>query len=305
MRPELLQLDVLRTFVVSSQVGSFKQAARVVGRTQAAISMQMQKLQHTVGAPLFERHGRSLTLTPAGELLLSYSRRLLALNDEAIEATAGLHVQGRVRLGLLQDFAETILPPVLAPFSKAHPRVDTEVLVDRSSVLLDKLARQELDLVLMFGKPGPLEGIQSVRLAKAPMVWVTPPGFQATPPVKLVTLPPPCIFREAALKNLGPRCAWRQSFTTPSLSGLWAAVAAGLGISVRTTLGLPAALSAVRGFGERRPLPAVDVSLVSRAHENELVARLRRTIAEAVTAGFQTAEGSGAKTEARKSFSAS
>ena len=83
----------------------------------------MRRLEDLAGVKLFEKAGRNIQLTEGGLVLLEYARRLLALNDEAVQAVAGLKVRGKIRLGLLQDFAEAILPSALASFSRAHPAV--------------------------------------------------------------------------------------------------------------------------------------------------------------------------------------
>src|SRR3977135_599057 len=117
----LFDLDLLRTLTLAHDLGSFRDAARSVGRTQSAISLQMRRLEDLAGVELFEKAGRNVQLPGGGLLLLEYARRLLALSDEAVQAVAGLKVRGKIRLGMLQDFAETILPSALASFSPAHP----------------------------------------------------------------------------------------------------------------------------------------------------------------------------------------
>src|ERR1700722_4081786 len=114
MREPLFDLDLLRTLLWAAQTGSFKEAALRVGRTQSAVSLQMNRLAEMVGGAPFEGSGQGITLTTAGSILVDYARRMLALNDEAMLAVAGSGVRGSVRLGLLQDFAETVLPGVLA-----------------------------------------------------------------------------------------------------------------------------------------------------------------------------------------------
>src|SRR5258707_381551 len=126
-------------------------------RTQSAISLQMRRLEDLAGVELFEKAGRNVQLTEGGLVLLEYARRLLALNDEAVQAVSGLKMRGKIRLGMLQDFAETILPSALASFSRAHPAIELEVRVERSTELLNALERRGLDLVLMFGFTDPGE----------------------------------------------------------------------------------------------------------------------------------------------------
>src|ERR1700736_3882824 len=150
MNENVLDLDLLRTFVCAVQTGSFKEAAAIVGRTQSAISLQMGRLESVVGTPIFERDGRGIALTPPGRVLVEYARRMLDLSHEAIQAASGMGVRGQVSLGLMQDFAETVLPSVLATFSRAHPSIEINVQVERSSELLKGLRNNSLDLALIF-----------------------------------------------------------------------------------------------------------------------------------------------------------
>jgi DNA-binding transcriptional LysR family regulator len=239
-----LDLDVLRTLVTAQQLGSFNRAASRIGRSQSAVSQQMSKLEQQMGEPLFAKQGRHLVLTDAGEVVLAYARRLLDLNDEAIAAVRGRAVEGLVRFGLPADFAETWLPAALGRFKRTHPAVRIEAMVDRNRRLLELLDMGELDLVLAIGN-----GTRSdaTGLGAVPLVWIGPASPQTLPgpeqPIPLAVYEAPCFFRQRAQAALdGAALPWRIAFTSPSLYGLWAAVEAGLGITLRTAVGLPATL---------------------------------------------------------------
>src|SRR5882724_8964547 len=146
-----LQIDVLRTFVVGHDLGSFARAAAQLGRSTSAISLQMRKLEEQVGKPLFRKEGRGLALTQAGEVLLAHARRLVELNDAALAAVRGPAVTGHVRLGMPQDFTETWLPAMLARFAKINPDIRVDVVGDRNAILNESLARGDLDLALLWG----------------------------------------------------------------------------------------------------------------------------------------------------------
>jgi DNA-binding transcriptional LysR family regulator len=148
-----LDLDTLRTLLATQQLGSLVRAAERVGRSQSAVSQQMRKLEEQIGQPLFRRRGRGLVLTEPGNLILSYARRILDLNDEAVRAVRGASVEGLVRFGLSGDFAESWLPAALGQFKRSHPAVRVEVAVERNGVLLERLDKGELDLVLVMGYP--------------------------------------------------------------------------------------------------------------------------------------------------------
>lgn len=129
-------LDVLRTLVAGIELGSFAKAADRVGRSTAAVSAQLKKLEQQAGSPVLRKSGRGMALTPAGEVLLGYARRLLELNDEAQRVLRGAELQGEVRLGLQQDFGEGLLARVLAGFARAHPQVRVEAQLARNTELL-------------------------------------------------------------------------------------------------------------------------------------------------------------------------
>ena len=291
-----LELDLLRTLVLGTQSGSFQEAAALVGRTQSAVSLQMRRLESQVGVRLLEKSGRKLTLTDAGEVLLEYAKRLLALNDEALQAAAGVNLKGKVRLGLLQDFAETILPSTLAAFSRSQPAVEIAVQVESSRDLIEAVRQQRLDLALLFVRPGEPIDLPATRIASVPMVWVlsreappASPRFRRTgprDPLKLVLFGPPCVFREAAIEILEKaNRPWRQVFVSPSLAGSWAAVEAGLGLSVRTQIGLPRNLTAVRSLPGTRKLPSVDITVLEhQSPAPPVVSRLRDLFVETLQA---------------------
>jgi DNA-binding transcriptional LysR family regulator len=282
-----LELDLLRTLVLAVDIGSFKQAAPIVGRTQSAVSLQMRRLETQVGIPIFQRIGKKLNLTENGKVLLDYARKLLALNDEAIQAAAATKLRGRLRLGLLQDFAESILPKSLAAFSRAQPGIEMHVRTESSVKLLELLQRREIDLAVYFVKQNVAKKPHETRVASVPMVWVTQEQQRQAPPWSLVLFEPPCVFRDAAVATLKER-SWKQTFSSPSLAGTWAAVSAGLGISVRTPIGVPPGMRAQRQLPGLRKLPNVDV-VIAQSSKSEPVQRLRQVLDQTLktwSAGF-------------------
>src|SRR5258708_8066695 len=126
-----LNMDVLRTFVTGLELGRFSKAAKRLGRSQSAISTQLRRLEEQVGRPLLEKSGRGLSLTTAGERLLSYAKRILELNDEVVDGLRDGEVEGWVRLGIPQDFAEGWLTRLLGRFPRPHPKGHLAVRADQ------------------------------------------------------------------------------------------------------------------------------------------------------------------------------
>jgi len=276
-----LDMDVLRTLAVAMDLGGFSKAAERLGRSQSAVSLQMRRLEERVGRPLFRREGRGLALTDAGDVVLSYARQILELNDQAVAAARGIAIGGSVRFGVPQDFGDSWLPGVLARFSRAHPSVLIEVRVDRANKLVERIAEGGLDLALMWGNP-PVAN--TVAVQRLPMVWIGLKGY-AVPrgdTVPLALFESPCVFRQPGVEALErTHRPWRLAFTSPSLSGLWAAAAAGLGVTVRTPLGLPSPLAVLGKSSGLPKLPQIALSLYTAQPEPpQAVARLREILIE-------------------------
>ncbi|TCL69727.1 LysR substrate-binding domain-containing protein [Rhizobium sp. BK251] len=245
MRRTIFDLDVLRTFVTGMELGNFAKASERLGRSTSAVSAQLKKLEEQAGTPIFRKAGRGLALTEAGETMLAYARRLLELNDDAAAAVQSVELEGWVRLGLQEDFGENVLPDVLGRFARAHPKVRIEARVVRNAELIERVTTGKLDLALAWSD-GTLTA-HCEKIGEVPMRWIGPASGAAAwnaasgEPLPLASLEAPCLLRTAATNALDrANIAWRLSFVSPSLGGLWAATAAGLGITVRTPIGLPA-----------------------------------------------------------------
>src|SRR5262245_53712493 len=123
-----LDLDHLRSLVAVIDHGGFTVAAKHLGRTQSALSMQIARLEETAGHQLLRRGRAGVSPTPEGERLLGYARRMLVLHDEAVQALRPSQLAGRVRLGVPDDYASVFLPPIVARFAAEFPRVEVEIV---------------------------------------------------------------------------------------------------------------------------------------------------------------------------------
>jgi len=288
-----LDMDVLRTLAVAMDLGGFAKAAERLGRSQSAVSLQMRKLEERVGRPLFRRQGRGLALTDAGDVVLGYARRILELNDQAVAVARGISLEGSVRFGLPQDFGDTWLPGVLARFGRIHPSVLLEARVDRTNKLVERIARGGLDLALLWGSPLPIGDVVTIR--RLPMAWIGPKGYSVAPgeKVPLALFEAPCVFRQPGVDALEKaKRPWRLAFTSPSLSGLWAAAAAGLGMTIRTALGLPAPLAVLDRSSGLPKLPQIELSLyTAKTNPSQAVARLREILLDELSGAQSGAHG--------------
>lgn len=167
----LLEIDVLRTFVSIAESGSFTRAAGQIFRTTSAVSMQIKRLETTLGCTLFVREARRITLTSDGERLLSYARRLLKLNEEAVSAFVTPRLNGQVRFGTPADIGTHILPGLLSLFARTHPGVEVNVSVGRSIDMIERVDSGELDVALIsVGNVGQDDSRGEV-IHSEPLVW--------------------------------------------------------------------------------------------------------------------------------------
>ncbi|TCK04123.1 transcriptional regulator [Marinobacterium mangrovicola] len=280
-------LDALRTFVLGIELGSFALAAERLHRSTSAASAQLKKLEQQCDVALVRKVGRHLQPTDAGEVLLAYARRLLALNDEAAQAIGGAQLPGRIRFGMQEDFSEALLPSVLASFTRAHPQVQLSANVARNAVLLDGIRSDELDLALCWAA-GESSAYSEV-LAQLPLRWVGPAETELQrslltgEPLKLVMFEKPCLMRQWATEALDRAgIPWQVVFASQGLGGVWQAVQAGLGVTVRTDFGLPSSLSVISD-GSLPPLGEIGIRLDrSRAELGEVEQRLYGILREQI-----------------------
>lgn len=280
----LLDLALLQTLVFAVDLGGFGKAAAQLHRSPGAISLQIKALEEKLGCALFRKAGRQQVLTEAGDLLVGYARRMLEMNAEALLAVQGMHLAGEVRFGMPQDFADSWLAQALAQFARAYPAVRIAMTVDRSPVLLAALQAGELDLVLAFGEAG---AQASEVLTRLPVQWIASPQFRLRPDeaVPLLVLDQPCGFRQAASEVLDrARRPWRIALTSASVSGIWAAAQAGLGITPRSVAHIPPGLVALDDSHGLPRLRNVAVSLHGAGPGSDPAAAQLRSVVKEVVA---------------------
>jgi DNA-binding transcriptional LysR family regulator len=255
-----LDIDLLRCLVAVADAKGFTAAGKVLGRTQSAVTIKIQRLEQLVDRQLLKRTSRSLSLTEEGELLLGYARRILDLHDEGLRRVAAPPLDGTLHLGIAEHFVPERLPLFLSQFARTYPRVKLEVVVDTGIPLVESLDTGQLDLAIATrtegkGRPGQL-------LFQEPLVWVASNDFilNVSDSVPLALKPDPCQFRDealAALQRVGR--PWTSSYTGNSVPSIQAAVLAGLGVSV---LGAHSVQNGMRVAQDELPvLPSIDIML--------------------------------------------
>ena len=268
-----LDLDLVRTFVTIAGTGNFTRAAETLRRQQSTISLQVQRLESTLGQKLIERTPRAVRLTSEGETFLGYARRLLDLNDEVVSRITEPNMQGVVQLGTPEDFATRHLPEVLARFTQAYPAVALEVTCDLTLNLLDRHRKGAFDLTLIKRERAAAEP-GGIRVWREPLVWVTSDrDWSVEGALPLVVSPTPCVYRKRATEALDKaRRNWRIAYTCGSLAGSLAAVRAGLGVTVLPKDMVPPGLHVIDG----RTLPDLKDTEIALLHRERLSVPARR-----------------------------
>ncbi|WP_341645801.1 LysR substrate-binding domain-containing protein [Thauera sp. SDU_THAU2] len=261
-----LDLEQLRTLAAIVKHESFAAAAVQLGRTQSAVTQQMQRLEAHIGHPLFEKRGRQKRLTEHGERLLAYARHMLAINDEALRQLQQGRLEGTLRIGAPHDVADTMLPSLLSEVVRSSPMLQLDIHVGRSPFLMDSLKRGEIDMAISNRPDAELEG---VVLRTSPTVWLCGAGYVHDPsrPIPMIMADGPSIFRrlaQEALDNAG--LSWTTRYTSSSLIGIRAALRAGLGVTARGVEQLDSGLRVLGPAEGLPPLPDLVYRLYVRRH---------------------------------------
>ncbi len=196
-----LDIDQLHTFISIVDTGSFTKAADRVFKTQSAVSMQMRRLEERIGKQLFAKDGRGNRLTAEGEKLLNYARRIIRLNNEAIAAFDDNRLEGTLRIGTPDDYADRYMPEIIGRFAKTHPNVELYIVCEPSVSLAEKMARGELDIALVTHNPR--QRISDV-VRTEPLCWVGSANhpLKDDAPVPLAVGRRDCLWRQLACSAL-------------------------------------------------------------------------------------------------------
>ncbi|NIX05880.1 MAG: LysR family transcriptional regulator [Gammaproteobacteria bacterium] len=272
---EILDLELLRTFLEVTESGSFTRAGQRLNRVQSAVSMQIRRLESIIGRSLFRRKGRTVELTDAGAQLVGYARRMLSLSEEAMAAVGEREDIGPVRLGV-SDVASYVLPDVLSRFGQHYPDVELEIHCDRSWTLLDLLDKGDLDLAMVTQHPGRPSGL---LVREEPLVWGTARDSRVheMDPLPLALFAEGCRYRIAALEALDNwNRRWRVTYNSINLSGLGAAVSAGLAVTALPLSSVGDDMRILEADDGFPPLPAMRVTLhhTSAVRKSAMAAKL-------------------------------
>ncbi|QUJ77034.1 LysR family transcriptional regulator [Sulfitobacter albidus] len=280
-----LDVATLRSFVAVAEAGGVTRAAGFLNLTQSAVSMQIKRLEGLLDVALFDRSGRGVIMTAAGDQLLSYARRMVALNDEVVGALGEVQPAGVLRLGVPHDIVNPAIPQALKQAVAAHPGLQIHLESSHTRVLKDSFARGDCDIILTTEAdvaPG------GETLVQRPLRWIGAPGavsWQQRPvPIAFGRL---CIFRPLVIDALnGADIPWQMLAESDNDSTIYATVGADLAIHAMIEGTEPAHLARIDHRGALPDLPEQRINLYcrsgsDRAFLEDICAILRRSFAGA------------------------
>lgn len=269
-----LDPDLLRAFVFIAEEGSFTRAGQRVGRTQSAISMQIQRLETLLGQRLVSRgKGGAVHLTPQGQFLLERAREMLALNNSIWSSFRTPAMYRTIRLGTPDDYALRYLPHILKRFAESHPSVQVDVTCMPSHELVARLRDGELDLTLCSEGQEP-PGWPATQLWRGPLSWITSTRY--TPhrqdPLPVALAAEHCNWRVAAIRALeGAGRRYRIAYHSTTQIGTQAPVLAGLAVTVSPASWVPEGLRPLRPEEGLPPLPEFGILMLKGAEARQPV----------------------------------
>jgi DNA-binding transcriptional LysR family regulator len=260
MMAPTLDPDLLQAFLAVADHRSFTRAAVALNRTQSAVSMQVKRLEEQLQAELFHRTKANVDLSAAGERLLGYARRILSLNEEAVGRVREHRVEGRVRLGVMDDYGTVLLPPLLTHFIANYPLIDVEMETGLTSTMTDRLGKT-YNIVIAMHPEGHSEG-ELLRREQAVWAASAEHRVEESDPLPVALYPQGCLFRNWAMQALDKAShPWRLAFVSHSLSAVEAIAAQGLAVTVVKSGTFPSKLRRLSERDGLPPLPRAEIRL--------------------------------------------
>jgi DNA-binding transcriptional LysR family regulator len=295
-----IDMSLLRAFSTVVETGSVTAAARLLNRTQAAVSLQIKRLEEQFDKALFEREHRRLRLTPAGERLVAAAQRMVALNDELFGQMTTPDFAGEVRFGVPTDIVPIYIPPILRRFNQTWPRVRVTLQTGNSFHLLEAMKRGEIDLTLTTdAERDPRAEILRVDQLR----WVGAPGGHAhlTNPLPLAVGDHSCRFRPVVIDALRKaERDWRMVLEVSSQVAQDAAVSAGIAVTASLRDSVPESLQVLDDSASLPALPEFFINMhAPKAGHNAIADELARHIRQEFNARFGAAAALPAPKRAR------
>ncbi|MFC4099811.1 LysR family transcriptional regulator [Paenibacillus xanthanilyticus] len=237
-----MELTYLHTFLEVAKSGSFTQTAEKLGYAQSSVTTQIQRLEESYGAVLFERFGRRMKLTHAGEVLLGYARDLIRLHGESKEAVSAQN-GGSLSIGTIETMAAFFLPPHLQAFQRAYPEMNVMLQPGSEPAIIEAVRAGELDLGVILDPPFADPDFYTIAVREEPLVIVAHPEHRLSglgevsigdlAGESLILTEEGCTYRAmllGALKEAGVGC--KLSYEFGNLEAIKQCVVYGLGVAL-------------------------------------------------------------------------
>ena len=294
--PRNLDLASLRAFVTVAETGGVTRAAGLLNLTQSAVSMQLKRLEESLALDLIDRSGRGVALTPVGEQLLSYARRMVALNDEALGRLTRCSCEGEIVLGVPHDIVYPAIPRVLQRFAADYPRVKVNLISSFTVELKEQFGQGAIDVILTTED---MVGPEAETLARRPLSWIGAPGGQAwrSRPLRLA-FESRCYFRKGVLRRLDEAgIPWEMAVESESTRTNEAVVSADLAVFVQVEGTEAQHLERIAHGGQLPELSMVHLNLYARSParlpaQEDLVELIRREYSAAAAPRLRLASDS-------------
>jgi DNA-binding transcriptional LysR family regulator len=260
-----LDVDQLKTFLAIAETGSFTKAAEEVNKTQSAVSMQMKRLEETIGRALFARDGRGSRFTLEGERFIEHARKIVSVNDEIVTSYSRPEITGTVRFGTSDDYAEQVLPDVLVRFHRSNPLVTVDVECISSTHLSELVKRGEIDLALVTFCDACDSG---EVLKRGELHWATSARHSThlADSLALATADVSCSWRRRAVQALDSVSRkHRIGFTSPNRAAIDAAVLQGLAVAAMPDICLRPGMRVLTETDGFPPLGSYEIGLLRKA----------------------------------------
>lgn len=281
---KLFDLTILRSFVQVIDSKGYTAASQKLNLAQSTISVHVKKLEAMTNQKLIEKYSNPPVLTAMGKRLYHYAQKLLVLNTQAWHDLFEQKVKGVIRLGIPDDYL-IYLPSVFSQFERNFPEVELKVHCGLSIELLQRINTNQLDLAITTRQPNTPGG---EVLCKEPTIWAATKNYNIhhkSPLPLAVSRDKNCIFRKRAIEALNiAGIPWRIAYTSTSLSGLTAAVNAGLAITVLMPSMLPNELHIIHDKEGLPELPPTEIALHIHNHASneEAIQRLADAIRHSI-----------------------
>ena len=281
-----LDMTALRSFVAVADHGGVTRAAGVLNFTQSAVSMQLKRLEDMLGVELLDRSARRIALTPSGEQLLGYARRIIDMNDEAMSRLTSEVFEGEVVIGVPHDIVYPVVPRVLHRFNTEFPRMKVQLISAYTSKLKTDFARGLIDVILTTeANPDPAAEVLDIR----PMAWIGAPGGNAwrQRPLRYASART-CIFRSDVIRALEEAgIDWESAVETEQDRTVEATISADLAVCAMIEGTEPPQLTLVEHGGE---LPTLGMQKICMYAQDRGTGQVLERLTSMLRAGYTGGE---------------